>query len=115
LSLVHRCPAKVHVGERKPQWEAMFPRDCRVLVRQPLHAPDISGEESGYCGIKEGICERVSVAELTGMEKRSIGGPRRLIGIAVMPERPGQIGQCHRTDVLAIAESEFAMLLGPIE
>ena len=71
----------------------MFPRDCRVLVRQPLHAPDISGEESGYCGIKEGICERVSVAELTGMEKRSSGGPRRPVGIALMPERPGQIAQ----------------------
>jgi hypothetical protein len=33
LSLVQRCPSKVDVGERKPQWEAVFPRDCRVLVR----------------------------------------------------------------------------------
>jgi hypothetical protein len=93
----------------------MFPRDCRVLVRQPLHAPDISGEESGYCGIKEGICERVSVAELTGMEKRSIGGPRRPVGIALMPERPGQIAQRDGADVLAIAEGELAVLLGPIK
>ena len=57
----------------------------------------------------------MSVAELTRMEKRSIGGPRRLIGIAVMPERPGQKAQRARTDVLAVAEGEFAMLLGPIE
>jgi hypothetical protein len=63
----------------------------------------------------ERVTQRVSVAELARMEKRSIGGPQRLIGIAVMPECPGQIAQRAGADVLAIAEGEFAMLLGPIE
>ena len=67
------------------QWEAVFPGDCRVLVRQPLDPQDIAGEDSGYCDMPEGVGQRVSVAELTGMEQGSIGGPRRLIGIAVMP------------------------------
>ena len=100
---------------RAIQRESSFAGDCRALIREPLGPADVAGEDSDHCSMPEGVGERVSVAELARMAKRSIGGSRRLVGIAVMPECPGQIGQCHRTDVLAIAESEFAMLLGPIE
>ena len=49
------------------------------------------------------------------LEKRSISGPLRLVGIAVIPKRQGQIAQCARADVLAVAEGEFAMLLRRVE
>ena len=68
-----------------------------------------------YCCIREGVGERISVTELTGMEKGSIGGPCRLIRIAVMPERQGQMAKRAGADVLAVAEGEFAVLLRPIE
>jgi hypothetical protein len=55
------------------------------------------------------------VAELTREAKRSIGGMRRLVGIAVMPERPVQNAQRARADIVAIAVREFAMLLRPIK
>jgi hypothetical protein len=95
--------------------EAVFPGDRRVLVGEPLDPQDIAGEDGGYCGTPEGKSQSVSVAELTGMEQSSIGGPLRLIGIADMPDRPGQIAQRGGADVLPVTESEFAMLLGPIE
>ena len=63
----------------------------------------------------EGKGQRVSVAKLARMEKRSIGGPLRLVWIAVMPESPGQIAKRTGTDVLAVTEGEFAMLFGAIE
>src|SRR5262249_1491364 len=66
------------------------------------------GREREYTG----ACKR---GKLTRKEKRSVGGPRGLVGIAVMPERPRQIAQRAGADVLAVAESEFAVLLSPIE
>jgi hypothetical protein len=85
LSPVRRCPTEQHVGVRDEQRETVFGRDRRALTGETLGAQDIAGENSGYCGNEKGKGQRVSVAKLTGMEKRSIDGPRGLIGIAVMP------------------------------
>jgi hypothetical protein len=57
----------------------MFPGDRRVLVRQPLDPQDIAQEKSEHSGMPEGKRQSVSVAELTRMKKRSIGGLRHLI------------------------------------
>ena len=112
---MRRRPAKQHLGERRPLWEATFPGDRRVLVRQPLDPWDIAREKSEYSRMPEGKRHSVSVAELTRMEKRLISGSRRLIRIPLMPERPGQKAQRARTNVLGVAEREFAVLLRPIE
>src|SRR5262249_22784777 len=85
LSLVSLSPAEQHVAVRAIQREAVFPRDRRVLVCQPLDPPDIVGEDGGDRGEPQGNGKRISMAEVTGVQKRSIGGPLRLTGIAVMP------------------------------
>jgi hypothetical protein len=115
LSPTSRRPAQEHVAVCAIQREAVFPRDPRVLVHQPLDPADIAREDREGSDTQEGKGERVGMAEVTGMEQRSIAGPRRLIGIAVMPVRLGQIAQRAGADVLAVAEGEFAVLLRPIE
>ena len=59
----------------------MFPGDRCILVCQSLDTRDIAGEESGYCDKPEAVRQREGVPELTRLEKRSIGGPLRLIDL----------------------------------
>jgi len=76
---------------------------------------DISGKDRGLAGQRKGVGKGVGMSQLPAQCERALGSPGGLIGIAAMPERPGQHDKGADPDVLPVVKGGIAMLLGPMQ
>ena len=108
-------PALENPAKARPLGESVFPRKRHAIVAVGAGGGDISGEDRGFAGKREGVGKGVGMSQLPAVRECTTGGSGGLIRIAAMPKRPGQLGKGADPDVLPAAKGGIAMLVGPIQ
>jgi len=90
-------------------------RERHATVAAGVDGGDISGQDRGHAGVIKGVGKGVGMSQLPAVRERTIGTTGRLIRIAAMPKRQGQMDKGADPDVLPIAQGGIAVLLGPIQ
>ena len=93
----------------------MFTRECHAIASVAMDGGDISGEDRGHAGMREGVGKGVGVSQLPAQCERAIDGSGGPIRIAAMPKRPGQDDKGADPDILPVAKGVIAVLLRPIQ
>ena len=95
--------------------ESVFTRERHAIIAVGAGGGDISGEDRGHPGVMKSEGKGVGMSQLPAQCERTIGSTGGLIGIAAMPERPGQMDKGADPDVLPVAKGVIAMLVRPIQ
>jgi hypothetical protein len=68
--------------------ESVLTRERNALVAVGVDGGDVSGEDRGLSGKREGEGKGVGMSQFSAVRDRTIGGSGGLIRIAAMPKRP---------------------------
>ena len=93
----------------------MFGRNRHYLVRERCDTNRIPGKKRDRRRMPKRIDERMRVPELAGMADRPIRRKGCLVEEAIMLQRPGQVAQRGRADILTIAKRKFPMFIGLVQ